>query len=281
MMGSLRFVVALSAAIALANPALAGGKGDTAKSQEKTARAACLMGDYQKGTKILVDLFIETGNPVHLFNQGRCYEQNHRWEQAVDRFHEYLRKAPKLDADTRAYVDKHLAECESHLPKATPVQTPAPVTPVQTPPPAPTPAPEPEAEKPSANAGPVSPTPPARANDSGSTLRILGIVTAALGVASLGYGTYEYFRRESLVEDLRKKGDHYSDDQYSDKQGQIDASKTRGLIGFGVGAAALVAGTTMYLLGRASASSGTEHAAIALVPGIGPGQTSLFISGAF
>jgi hypothetical protein len=271
----------LSAVLALASPAFAGGKGAAAKSQEKAARAACLMGDYQKGTKILVDLYIETGNPVHLFNQGRCYEQNHRWEQALDRFHEYLRKEPNLEEGPRAYVEKHIAECESHLPKAAPAPPPSPVTPVQPPPPAPTPAPEPEAEKPSLGAASVSPTPPARANDSGSTLRILGIVTAALGVASLGYGTYEYFRRESLIEDLRKKGDQYSDDQYSDKQGQIDASKTRGLIGFGVGAAALVAGTTMYLLGRPSASSGTEHATVTLVPSIGPGQTSLFISGAF
>ncbi len=226
-----------------------------------------------------MDLFIETPNPVHLFNQGRCYEQNHRWEEAVDRFHEYLRKAPKLDADTRAYVDKHLAECEAHLPKTAPVQTAAPVTPVQPPPPPPAPASE--AQEPSANVGPVSPTPSASVNDSGSTSRIVGIVTAALGVASLGYGTYEYFRRESLIDDLREKGDQYSDDQFSDKQRQIDNSKTRGLIGFGVGAAALVAGTTMYLLGRSFASRGTEHAQVTFVPGFGPGQTSLFISGAY
>jgi hypothetical protein len=43
----------------------------------------------------------------------------------------------------------------------------------------------------------------------------------------------------------------------------------------------LVAGTTMYLLGRPSARSGTEHAVVILAPGIRPGQTSLFLSGVF
>jgi hypothetical protein len=271
---SSRFIVVLSVWLSLAGAAVAAGKGDTVKSQEKTARAACLMGDYQKGTKILVDLFIETGNPVHLFNQGRCYEQNHRWEEAVDRFHEYLRKAPKLDEETKAYVDKHVAECESHLPKAVPVQPPPPAA-------APAPTPEPVVEKPTEPVTPARAAPVATANDSGSALRIVGIVTAAVGVAALGYGTYEYFRRESLIDDLNKKGVQYSDDQYSDKQGQINDSKTRGLVGFCIGAAALVAGTTMYLLGRPSASSGTESAKVTLVPGIGPGQTSLFILGAF
>ncbi len=56
------------------------------------------MGDHQKGAEILVRLFIQTRDPVYLFNQGRCYQQNHRWAEALGRFREYLRKAPNLDA---------------------------------------------------------------------------------------------------------------------------------------------------------------------------------------
>jgi hypothetical protein len=142
-----KFIVALSATLALTSTAVAGGKGDKTKSPENTARAACLMGDYQKGTKILVDLFIQTGNPVHLFNQGRCYEQNHRWEEALDRFHEYQRKVPNLDESTKDYLEKHIAECESRLPKPAPVPPPTPAAPapaaaapvVETPAPAQTP----------------------------------------------------------------------------------------------------------------------------------------------
>jgi hypothetical protein len=110
---------------------------------------------------------------------------------------------------------------------------------------------------------------------------MVGIVTAAVGVAALGYGTYQYIRHESLVDDVRKNGDQFSDDQFSDKQSQINDSRTRSWVGFGIGATALVAGTAMYLLARASAASGTEPAAVTLVPGISSGQTSLFLSGAF
>jgi hypothetical protein len=262
-----KFIVVLSATLAFVGTAIAGGKGDPIKDQDSSARAACLMGDYQKGTKILVDLFIQTGNPVHLFNQGRCYEQNHRWDEALDRFREYLRKAHTIDADTRSYVDQHIAECEAHISKAATV---------------PPPSPPPPPEAPSVAAPVVeSPPAPAAAKDTGSTLRIVGIVTAAVGVAALGFGTYEYFRHESLVDDLEKKGDQYSDDQFSDKQNQINDSKTMSWVGFSIGATALVAGATMYILGRASSSSGTEHAAVTLAPGISHGQTLLFLSGAF
>lgn len=268
-----KLMVVLASTLALVGTAAAGGKGDNTKAQEESARAACLMGDYQTGTRILVDLFIQTGKSVHLFNQGRCYQQNHRWEEALDRFREFLRKADNLDESTRAYVDKHMAECESHLPKAA-------ATP---PPPAAPPTTAPMTETPSPVPAPAStPAPtPAVAKDSGSTLRIAGIVTAAVGVVGLGFGTYEYFRHESLVDDLKKKRDQYSDAQFSDKESQINNSKAMGWVSFGMGAAALIAGTTMYLLGRPSAGSGTENAAVALVPGISPGQTSLFLSGVF
>ncbi len=262
--------VVVSATLAFVGTAMAGSKGDKTKNQENLARAACLMGDYQTGTRILVDLFIQTGKPVHLFNQGRCYEQNHRWEEALDRFREFLRKAQAIDADTKSYVDAHIAECESHLAKAASAASPPPAAP---------PATTPAVETPTPAAPP--PAAPAVAKDSGSTLRIVGIVTAAVGGAALGFGTYEYFRHESLVDDLKKKGGQYSDDQFSDKQGQVNDSKTLSWVGFGVGTTALIAGTTMYFLGRASASSGTEHATVTLVPGISQGQTSLFLSGVF
>jgi hypothetical protein len=221
-----------------------------------------------------VDLFIQTGNPVHVFNQGRCYEQNHRWEEALDRFREYLRKEHTLDAHTRSYVDKHIAECESHLAKAAVVTPLPPAPPAVIAPSVETPAPVP----PPAAASAVA---PAVASDSGSTLRIVGIVTGAVGVAAVGYGTYQYIRHESLIDDVRKNGDQFSDDQFSDKQSQINDSKIKSWVGFGIGVTALLAGTTMYLLARAPASSGTERALVTVVPSISSGQTSLFLSGAF
>jgi hypothetical protein len=115
--------------LALSTPADAAGKGDkTTKAQENEARAACLMGNYQKGTEILVRLFIQTHDPVYLYNQGRCYQQNHRWEEAIDRFREYLRKNPKLDDKVREDVRTQIAECEASLPKTPVIQPPPPAT---------------------------------------------------------------------------------------------------------------------------------------------------------
>jgi hypothetical protein len=63
----------------------------TRQSEEKAARRACLTGDYNKGVSILADLFVDTKEPLYVFNQGRCLEQNLRYREAIGRFEEYLR----------------------------------------------------------------------------------------------------------------------------------------------------------------------------------------------
>jgi hypothetical protein len=60
------------------------------QAQERAARKACLNGDYAKGVSLLSDLFVNTGDPTYLFNQGRCFEQNRRCEDAAARFEEHL-----------------------------------------------------------------------------------------------------------------------------------------------------------------------------------------------
>jgi tetratricopeptide (TPR) repeat protein len=121
---------AFLAVLALSHPAVAAEKGEMSKDQENAARAACLMGDYQRGAEILVKLFIQTRDSTYLYNQGRCYQQNHRWEEALDRFREYLRKNPKLADSTKAEVQQHIAECEAKQSKAevTPPSPPEPKT---------------------------------------------------------------------------------------------------------------------------------------------------------
>jgi tetratricopeptide (TPR) repeat protein len=111
------WLAAFLVVLALSHPAVAAEKGELVKDQENAARAACLMGDYQRGAEILVKLFIQTRDPTYLYNQGRCYQQNHRWEEALDRFREYLRKAPKLADSAKAEVQQHIAECEANQSK--------------------------------------------------------------------------------------------------------------------------------------------------------------------
>ena len=62
--------------------ALAAGN---VEAQVCAAKKACLSGDTRKGTEILADLFIDTNDANHIFNQGRCYEQNGEKSQAIPR----------------------------------------------------------------------------------------------------------------------------------------------------------------------------------------------------
>jgi hypothetical protein len=84
-------------------------------AREREARKACLKGDYAKGVGILADLFVETMDATYIFNQGRCFEQNRRYEDAVGRFDEFLRAAGKLGAEDRAMAEEHIVDCKRKL----------------------------------------------------------------------------------------------------------------------------------------------------------------------
>lgn len=85
---------------------------------EREAKRACLSGDYTKGVAILADLFVDSNNPTYLFNQGRCYEQNIRYEEAIGRFNEYLLKTVNISELEKADAQKHIALCEAALKKS-------------------------------------------------------------------------------------------------------------------------------------------------------------------
>jgi len=85
------------------------------QSQERTARKACLSGDYDKGVRILSSLFVDTGDTTYIFNQARCFEQNRRYQDAIGRFQEFLRVSKDLTAEERAMTDKHIADCQDLL----------------------------------------------------------------------------------------------------------------------------------------------------------------------
>jgi tetratricopeptide (TPR) repeat protein len=88
------------------------------EAQERAAKKACLVGDTTRGVEILTDLFVDTNDPTYIFNQGRCYEQNRLYEQAISRFREYLVKAKNASPDERADADKHIADCQAYMAEA-------------------------------------------------------------------------------------------------------------------------------------------------------------------
>jgi hypothetical protein len=70
-----------------------------------------LAGDYAKGIAILSELFVTTQNPGHIYNQGRCFEQNHRYEDAAARFQEFLRVGRKLSKSDKLDAEQHIVSC--------------------------------------------------------------------------------------------------------------------------------------------------------------------------
>lgn len=108
------------------------------EAQERAAKKACLVGDTAKGVEILADLFIDTNDPTYIFNQGRCFEQNRLYEEAIARFREYLVKAKNAPSEAKADAEKHIAACQTYVAEAeaqkaasTPAPIPEPTFPTQ------------------------------------------------------------------------------------------------------------------------------------------------------
>jgi opacity protein-like surface antigen len=108
------FPLALSLLLVPASAQAQAGR----EAQERAAKKACLVGDTARGVEILTDLFVDTNDPTYIFNQGRCYEQNRLYEQAISRFREYLVKAKNASPEERADASKHITDCQAYMAEA-------------------------------------------------------------------------------------------------------------------------------------------------------------------
>jgi len=259
----LLFVVAL-----VAKPALAG-KEKSRTSEEKAAKKACATGDFQKGVDILADLFVDTNDLTYVYNQGRCYQQNNRWEQAISRFREYLRKAKDLSVEERSEAEQQIRDCEDSLPNTAPSPSPPAVLPsnpsVDTSQPIP---PSPEVTK-SEVASSSSPTP--MAGSQGKRLRTAGIVFGVAGLAALGTGVGLALKTQSISSDEQKNGATKA------KEDQRKLLETWGWVSYGVGAAAIATGVVLYVMGWPS----DQTTSVALLPVATPDGPAVTLKGAF
>lgn len=250
------------------------GYAESADAKERRARTACLAGDYTDGVRLLSELFVSTKDTTFIFNQGRCFEQNHRYEDAISRFQEFLRTSKKISKAEKAEAQKHISDCKELLAgeggdKSTATQpTAAAALPV-----APTPPPATTAPK-TVVPTPVAPPPQvgATASRGGSGLRTAGIVTASVGGAALVAGVIFNVKVNSLASDIQKT-DGYSPDKESDRK----TYRTLGWVSYGLGAACVATGAVLYILGSRSSDS----TSIALVPAFAPGQAGALVKGAF
>jgi hypothetical protein len=262
-MRSLKMMLFLIPAVLVLLPEPASAASKQAK--ERTAKKACLAGDPAKGVEILAELYVDTNDITYIFNQGRCFEQNRRYEDAIGRFREYLVKGETLTADEKAVAQKRIDACESYLPKSEPPPTIVSTPVVQVPP----------------AQAPYSPQvvatlqqPQKLDGQAGSGLRIAGITVASVGAAALLAGVVLNLKANSMSSDLEKPDNFNRDTDNSRKD-----YKTLGWVSYGVGAACLAGGSLLYYLGwhsgRDSASS------VALVPNVASGMAGAMLTGAF
>jgi hypothetical protein len=252
-------------------PLLLGARvaqAESVETKERTARMECLSGDYAKGVAILSELFVDTKNPTYIYNQARCYQQSSRFTEALAHFQEYLRAGKKLSKDEKADAQKHIDECKGLLagqPSQPPVAppTPAPVAAPQSLPPAP-------------GAAPIVAqlSNPRPAGESGSGLRTAGIVTAAVGGASLVAGVILNLKVNGMASDIQRV-DGYTAGKESDRKNY----EALGWVSYGVGAACVATGAVLYYLGLRAGSA--RSTSVALVPAFAPGQAGAVLKGAF
>lgn len=250
------------------------GLAASRQSRERAAKKACLTGDPVKGVEILADLFIETNDLAFIFNQGRCFEQNRRYEDAIGRFREFLIKGPKMKADEKAEAERHIAACETYLGKTA---TSAPV--LQEPPKVVAVAPPPELPPRGLTREPevvVTRSPPKRNVDSGngSGLRIAGLAVGGLGVAGVVTGLVLNLKANGMASDLEKP-ESYSRSSDSTRKDY----KTFAWVSYGAGAAFVVGGAVIYYLGWQKGHD--SESAVAVVPVASNNVIGTMLTGAF
>jgi len=232
-------------------------------AKEKAAKKACATGDYAKGVDLLADLYVESNDISWVYNQGRCYQQNNRWEQAISRFREYLRKGKDISESDRAETERQIADCELSMGKTSQVAPP----PVVATSPLPVTRPETQASDAPASTVSTKPEPPPVDRSRGKGLRVAGIVSAAVGVAAVGTGV-----------GLALKANGLSTTDYSrSREDQRASLKTWSMVGYGVGAAAIVTGVVLYVVGWPNEQS----SGVALLPVVAPDGATLLLNGRF
>ncbi len=225
------------------------------------AKAACVAGDVQKGVRLLAELYMASGDSIWIFNQGRCYHQNAQPALALSRFKEFLRKSQgALDEDIKD-AKKYIAEIEADQQREQPAggaaSTAAALVPVT-----------------SAQAIPPEPE---------RGLRYAGIGVGIFGGAALVTGAVFTLLVKQTASDVENQTKGYGV-QLSAVSGKLADGRryeTMQWISYGVGAAAVVAGSVLYWMGTTSTAHKTRVTSTYVSPvfmagGAGAGLNMVF-----
>jgi len=205
------------------------------------AKTACVAGDVQKGVRLLAELYTASSDPIWIFNQGRCYQQNDQLTQALSRFKEFLRKSQSAPTEDVRDAQKYMAEIEAELQRT-----------------------QQAAAKDTANAensksspepgGTVSTARGATAAETkpGRGLRYAGVSAMVAGGAALATGVVFSLlvnKTEKDIESLTNNPNGTTWSALNSKYSDGSRYETLQWISYGVGAAAAIAGAVLYWVG--------------------------------
>ncbi|HJZ88756.1 MAG TPA: hypothetical protein VKN99_26475 [Polyangia bacterium] len=279
-------VGALSGAGGLAH---AQGKGRSRSEREAQALyqkglKAYNLADYDKAIEAFKAAYELSEAPRLLYNIAQAYRLKGDCPQALRFYKTFLREQPT--ASNRSSVEGLVAEMEkcaqapAPKPPLTPAPTvepkpepvPMPVTPAPPPPSAPAPAVAPSApapiESPPAARPPMEPP---HESDRGHTTRVVGLVTAGVGVALMGTAVYFGAQASSDADEVTRLFQMHG--TWTPHYQQVESDgQTADLIQkvlYGVGGAAVVGGAILYYLGVRAESAPDAQVSFSPLPGGG------------
>ena len=247
--------------------ALTPANAQQADPRESQSRSECLAGRFQAGVDLLAQMFVETGDANYIYNQGRCYEQNGKFSEAILRFREFLRKAKNLSADDKTEVNGHINDCQAELDRR-PGPTPDTGSGAK-----PVPTTEPEVKT------AVSPLPADAEDGRGSGLRAAGVVAASVGVVAMAAGIVLSIETRSIANQVTTD---YNTNHIYDRN-KDDLGKLLGQlqwVGYGVGALGLVGGGLLYYFGY-QAGHAPASSSVSFMPLLLPGGSGAVLQGRF
>ncbi|HKA91616.1 MAG TPA: hypothetical protein VKE22_28330 [Haliangiales bacterium] len=266
-------LVVLGIALALAAPSLPAraddkkpAKADRTRVREarrafEAGKKAYTLSDFDKAIELWKEAYELKDDPIFLYNIAQAFRQKGDGGKAIFYYKGYLRELP--DAKNRGEVEEKVADLQKQIDEAEKAAQPAP--PAE---PAPPPAPPPSVDV-RAQTEPPAPV-PEEAPRPGKGMRVAGIVSMGAGAAALAGGVVFGLRAKSLASDLEdatRAGMPWSQD-LADKESQGKTMNALAIVGYSVGAAAIVTGGILYYLGAQKDARAEERTAI--VPAIGP-----------
>ncbi len=222
------------------------------------ARTACVAGDVAKGTRLLAELYTETNQPMWLFNQGRCFQQNAMAEQALARFKEFQRKMSDATPEVIQASESASRQAKQYINEL-------------------------QAELARKSAPAPTPTPAPAASPGLSRLDLVSLGLGGVGVLALGAGVYFSFQTRSA----QTHADGLVDPKGHPDAKDVTASQTDGQrqqkwqwISYAVAAASGATGAALYIWGH-KGHSAEPKSGVALAPVYVPGGVGTALTGRF